>query len=100
MKITIPPFIPFPLTRDEGPLKTVEETVNILNGVVNGYALSDDFILAGIRHGEIDVEPLGNLVTFNDTKYDFLISNSTILCILQEKFQLNEKYARSLIEDN
>lgn len=86
MKITAPTFIPFTSTKDEGPFKTVEETVDILNRVANGYPISDDFILEGIRHGEINVEPLGNLETFNDTKYNFLISSSTIFYIFQEKF--------------
>lgn len=100
MKINIPRFIPYPLPRDEGPLKTVEETVSILNEVANGYTISDDFILSGIKHGEIDIEPLDHPENSKETKYNFLISTSTILYILQGRFQLNEKYARSLIEDN
>lgn len=99
IKMRMLPFIDTSDIEDDGHLKTVEEVIDIMNKFNNGLYNTETFIIAGINNGEISTRPILDESTLVKTKYNVLIPNYTILNLLVDRYNLNERYARSLLED-
>lgn len=98
MKFIPPVFIDVPSHINESSsTKTVEELVRILNKFERGYGITEADIVLEVNRGEISAESITDESILSETKYDFLISDDSVIYLLQTRYRVNERHARSLL---